>query len=247
MIKSVLIDSNEKDMISLEAMLSVNFPNIHICGKAGIVANALKIINECQPDLLFINSELQVSNGLAENDCFLGVNYQVILLVDKGNSAFDNKHCSACSFLKKPIQNDQLIVTVNKVLSRIQEKEEHIRNKFLAEKYFRESSNEGVIGIPTIEGFEFVSIKDIICCEGLQKCTRVITKEKTDIISSYNLGEFRKFLEPYGFFSPHKSHLINLKFIRRYHREGSILMTNGIIVPVAKRKKREFLDHIYHI
>jgi two-component system LytT family response regulator len=81
----------------------------------------------------------------------------------------------------------------------------------------------------------------------LQKCTRVITRDKTDIVSSYNLGEFRKMLEPYGFYSPHKSHLINLNYIRKYHKEGNILMVNHSYVPVAKRKKKEFLNQVKHI
>ena len=83
------------------------------------------------------------------------------------------------------------------------------------EKILNERVENALVGIPNIEGFDFVFVKEIIRCEGLQKCTRIITTSKTDIISSYNIGEFRKLLEPYHFFSPHKSHLINLAFINQ--------------------------------
>lgn len=130
---------------------------------------------------------------------------------------------------------------------KISKNQENNRNKIFPEKHFRKSSNEDQIGIPTIEGFEFIPVRDIIRCEGLQKCTRVITKDRTDIVSSCNLGEFRKMLEPYGFYSPHKSHLINLIYIKKYHKEGKILLMNNSSVPVAKRRIREFLDKVKHI
>ncbi|MCB0805719.1 MAG: LytTR family transcriptional regulator, partial [Bacteroidales bacterium] len=131
---------------------------------------------------------------------------------------------------------------VNNATKRINEKKEHSYNKLLVTNFLNSPADNDMIGIPTIEGFEFIPIQEIIRCEGLQKCTRVITVDRSDIISSYNLGEFRKMLEPHGFYSPHKSHLINLKFIRKYHKEGNIMLINNSYVPVAKRKKKEFLS-----
>lgn len=115
------------------------------------------------------------------------------------------------------------------------------------EKILNERVKNALVGIPNIEGFDFVFVKEIIRCEGLQKCTRIITTSKTDIISSYNIGEFRKLLEPYHFFSPHKSHLINLAFIKKYKREGTILLQDNSSIPVSKRKKNEFLELVIHL
>ena len=98
---------------------------------------------------------------------------------------------------------------------------------------------------PTLKGFDFISIHDIIRCEGLQKCTRIITQEKSDIISSYNIGEFVKRLEKHGFFQNHKSHLINLRHIKQYYKEGTIKMADNSFVPVSKRKKSQFLKLMF--
>lgn len=247
MIKSILADRVDNDMLSLESLLSENFPNIQICGKANALTSTSFLIKENNPDLVFINIAIPLNIGLELNDYFSNVTYEVILLADSEKNVIDAINCSACGYLIKPFQKDNFNSAVNRALLKINKKQEHIRNKLIAEKYLRQSSHEEVIGVPTIEGFEFIAINEIIQCEGLQKCTRVITKDRTDIVSSYNLGEFRKLLEPYGFYSPHKSYLINLKYIRKYHREGNILMINNSYVPVAKRKKREFLNHVKHI
>ena len=115
------------------------------------------------------------------------------------------------------------------------------------EKVLHEKKADTIVGIPTLDGFDFLFVREIIRCEGLQKCTRIVTTSKTDIVSSYNIGEFRKMLEPFYFFSPHKSHLINLGFILRYKREGTIILRDNTCIPVSKRKKSEFLDLVLHL
>ncbi|MEZ5082218.1 MAG: LytTR family transcriptional regulator DNA-binding domain-containing protein [Bacteroidales bacterium] len=247
MIRSILADRKNDDILSLERMISTDFPNINVCGKGQSITSAANLLNDLDPDLIFINTELLLSNGFELYDYFSNVDYEIIFLSDTLKHVADAINCKACGYLLKPIQPKPFHMAVNNALIKINNKKENQRNKLIADKYLKQSSNDDVIGIPTIEGFEFISINEIIRCEGLQKCTRVITREKTDIVSSYNLGEFRKILEPYGFYSPHKSHLINLNYIRKYHKEGNILMVNNSYVPVAKRKKKEFLNQVKHI
>ena len=93
-------------------------------------------------------------------------------------------------------------------------------------------------------GIEFVSINEIIRCEGIQGCTKAIFRHRKPLISSYNLGEFRQLLENYGFFSVHKSHLVNLSHIQRYDNEGFVMMSDGEKVPVARRKRTEFMQQL---
>ena len=43
------------------------------------------------------------------------------------------------------------------------------------------------------------------------------------------------------FFRPHRSHLVNLNYIKKYVRaEGSILMDNTIEVSISRERKQEF-------
>lgn len=105
-----------------------------------------------------------------------------------------------------------------------------------------------LIGIPTIEGLEFIDTDKIIRCEGLQKCTLIVTTEKTDIISSYNIGKFVDLLEENGFFHCHRSHLINLQYVKKYTREGYIFFSaNSKPVPLARRKRSAFLGEMRHL
>ncbi len=104
-----------------------------------------------------------------------------------------------------------------------------------------------LIGIPTIKGMDFFPVEDIIRCEGFNRCTRIFTKGHPALVSAYNLGEFVRLLRPYSFFSPHRSHLINLRHVKSYNREGTIVMGDNSSVPVSRQKKAAFLDTMVHV
>jgi two-component system LytT family response regulator len=65
-------------------------------------------------------------------------------------------------------------------------------------------------------------------------------KSKT---SSRSLKEYDEMLSNKGFFRCHKSYLVNLKHIQKLASgEGDqILLPNGILLPLASRRKEQFL------
>lgn len=109
------------------------------------------------------------------------------------------------------------------------------------------ANGNNLIGIPTISGMEYYHTHQIIKCEGLLKCTKVSLLGQSTIVSSYNIGEFIKLLTPFGFYAPHKSHLINLQHVKKYLKEGTIILTDNNTVPVSRRRKAEFLTLIPHV
>ena len=57
------------------------------------------------------------------------------------------------------------------------------------------------------------------------------------------LKDFEDLLLSYRFYRIHNSHLINLNYIQKYIRGegGQVVLQNGDVVDVARRKKDEFL------
>ena len=245
---NVLLIENEVSLVSsIEEMLLRFCPQVIISGKLDSIENFGNHASDTAPELIFVDIEKNHNLGINVVNYFNSVKCEVIFVTTAVHFALEAIKCQAAGFLLKPVKKDELIFAVNSAIHRINKKKENSHNKLVIKNLKNHSSECDLMGIPTIEGLEFISIKDIIRCEGLQKCTRVIINDRSDIVSSYNLGEFRKLLEPLGFYSPHKSHLINLNYIRKYHKEGNIMLHNNTFIPVAKRKKREFLDQIKRI
>ncbi len=243
-ISTILVENEPNTKSALKSYLHKYFPNVQITGSASTLPAASKLIEKLKPSIIFFDvlllnqPELQSLHWIRKNE------HETIIVANNNTYAVDAIQCAVSGYLLKPLKEENLRIVVSNTLQRIRDKEEFKRSKKLIEGVVQKKAQEDLIGVPTIEGYEFIAIQNILRCEGLQKCTRVVTKDKTDIVSSYNLGEFRKLLEPYEFFSPHKSYLINLYHLKKYHKEGSIYMVDGGCVPVSKRLKKAFLEKI---
>ena len=246
MVNAVIIDKCDEELHFLEKLIINSCPEINISSKAYSLDEIHSNFGESHPELIFVDIDNMRDGEIELVDKFISADFEVIFVTNTPDHALDALKYGVAGYIIRPVRQAELVRTVSHAIQKIKRKEEENRNKTLLEKLTHQNGNEHMLGVPTLEGFEFVVIGEIIRCEGLQKCTRIITLDKTDLISSYNLGEFRKLLEPFGFFSPHKSHLINIRYIRKYNREGSIIMHNGSYVPVAKRRKKDFMKQFTH-
>lgn len=235
MINALVIEPMQKEKSGLLAKIQEFCPSVNCFQSTTCFQKAAEVANQAQTDLVFFPFEKiaflhQLPIKSVELICF-GVTQTNLA------DAIKYKQ-NAINFLAFPFTKENLTKCVNTALSRIQA-------KLLVAKAIKEDTE--LLGIPTMDGLEFFAIKDIVFCEGFQKCTRLVTTCNSRILSSYNIGEFRKILVPYNFYMPHKSFLINLKHIKKYHKEGTITMSSGQSVPVSRRKKREFLERVFHL
>lgn len=172
----------------------------------------------------------------------------VICMTDNYNFIHLKPLWKSVAFLLKPINANELIIAVDSAKEYLRKiKDQQIKNA-LGSTQLNQTKEDRLIGIPTIEGYEVIKIDDIIHCEGLQKCTRIVTRDKSDIVSSYNIGVYKKKLLAFsGFFSPHRSHIINIFNVVKFKKSGTIILNNGSNVPISKNKKEEFLSFINRV
>lgn len=100
-----------------------------------------------------------------------------------------------------------------------------------------------VLRMPDLQGCVMVKIDQIIRCEGLQKCTRIVLADRPQVISSYSIGVFRKILAPFNFLLVHKSHLVNSEHIYRFENEGLLFLSDGSSVPVSRRRRSQLFPN----
>ncbi|MEP1854469.1 LytR/AlgR family response regulator transcription factor, partial [Nonlabens ulvanivorans] len=100
--------------------------------------------------------------------------------------------------------------------------------------------------LPTLHGFLFVKVGDIIRCESDNTYTTFFITDGRKIIVSKTLKQVEEMLDEYGFFRVHNSHLINLSYLVEYLKGegGQVKLSDGSVVDVSRRKKEEFLKHI---
>ncbi len=247
MINAILIDYEINTLKNLEGQLQEHCPEVHISGVATCNDKACQLIKEQKPNLLFIETEMINNNCISELYQSAESGFETIFISNLPSHAMKAIRYRPSGYVLRPIQSDDLIMAVKNASEEILKKQKQQPASPEAPPLLSRIPSNEPIGIPTMDGLEFIAIGNIVRCEGLQKCTRIITTEKSNIVSSYHIGHFRKHLEAYGFFSPHKSHLVNVLQIKRYSKEGTTIMRDDSWVPLARRRKTDFLNLMPHI
>ena len=246
MFSTLLVDRESQSVATLEQHLSSYCPKIEVKAVAFSRENASKLIQDLRPEIVFMDIDV-VKNAKSSifNQTFR--DFETIIMCPESELTSHYNESQANGYLTKPFQVGELINTVRNVQQKLEIKQLQLDCKKLLYKLAQHTPPHNMIAISTIEGMEFLQIDQIIRCEGLQRYTRVVTTEKADIISSYNIGEFCKLFQTCGFFSTHKSHLVNLIHIKRLNPDGTLLMKDGFHVPVSRRRKTAFFNQIRHI
>ncbi|NRA11459.1 MAG: response regulator transcription factor, partial [Crocinitomicaceae bacterium] len=155
---------------------------------------------------------------------------------------------SAIDYLLKPINIKDLIHAVYKITS----KERLYSGDELKEviKNLKGGTSENVkLAIASVQGLDFVPIKNLIRCEADGKYTLCVLDDGKRILSSKNLKEFETILSQENFYRVHHSHLINMMHIKQYEKQsgGHLIMINDDKVPISQRKKEDFLKQLNKI
>lgn len=242
--KTLIIDHEPDHVSYLEKNLSHSHPAIDISGYASNGVEALNLINTTSPSLVIIEVDMPQENAFELLQKVNYNNFETIFMGHTTHYAMDAIKYQASGYVLKPLQINELLSAVQVAEKRLADNRSTLEPTSLALNKGTTQLPQNIIGIPTLEGFEFLDVQEIIRCEGFQRCTRIITKDKTDILSSYHIGVFKKRLATHRFFATHKSHLINLIHIKKYLKEGTIKMSDGAFVPVSKRRKSDFVKLI---
>ncbi len=241
-LKTLIIDDEVRSRSILRTMLSHHCGDIVISGEATNIEDALKLIQETQPDIVFLDIELGLGTGFDLLGQLPEIRFQTIFVTAYDSFAIKAIKWSAQDYLLKPVDPVELVASVNKTIRAINAK----NDKTAAGEHTIVNGNK--IGLPCMEGLKFVEITDVVRCEAKGTYTEFSFKDKKKLLISRSLQVYEDILEPYGFFRVHNSHLINLNCIKEYikGRGGNIIMADGAIIAVAARKKDDFLKQILH-
>lgn len=241
----ILVIDNETNIREGIVQLIKNFcPFEAQLFEANGVVTGLKSIADVNPDLLFLDVELDDGTGMDLLSKLSIINFQVIFVTAHNKYAIDAFRFSAIDFLLKPIDSEELIAAFDRVIK-------HIKNSFLQdqlqvmqESLTKITLKEKKIVLKDSNSIYFVNVTDIIRCESDGQYTEFYIENTKKIVISKSLKEYEEMLESYGFIRPHHSHLININKILRFNKGdgGTLVMQNNDEIPVSHRKKAQILQ-----
>ncbi|OJW82373.1 MAG: hypothetical protein BGO69_17455 [Bacteroidetes bacterium 46-16] len=230
-IRCIIIDDEPKAIDVLFERLKLLFPNIQVIGRYTDWKKGLEALRTTPVDLLFLDVSMPEKTGVDFLKLFPAMPFQVIFVTAHTEFAMDAIKFSATGYVLKPIDDYELSFAINKAIEKMKD------SKSSAPVVL---NSKRKIGVPNIKGIDYLNIEDILYFESVNKYTKVVTKEYS-IMSSYNLGEFKKIIDDAIFFQVHRSYIVNLNHVVRYETSGSITMEDNMQIPVSKSVRNDFI------
>lgn len=229
-----LIDDEPSSIETLSAMLTEYFTDIRIVGTCNTIAGSPALLQQHQPDLVFLDVEMPGGSGFDVLKNKYAHDFEVVITTAYSNYAIKAFQFNALHYILKPIDREELAIALTKARHRVEEKKKNgVQSPHNA---------IGRLALPTPEGISFINISDILRCTARENYTEVHLVNKERILVSRTLREFEEALSDHHFIRVHNSFLVNLLYIEKYSKSGYITMNDGSIVEVSKRRKNLFLD-----
>lgn len=244
-LRAILIDDELSSLKNLEQKLIEFCPDVTVIAVAQLPEDALQLIREQKPDVIFLDIEMPRMNGFRMLDELEQYDFEIVFTTAYNHYAVDAIRISAFDYLTKPVAIADLQNAVQRLVKEKQKLSKE-RIDVLKQSLSANKSQDDKIAIPTTEGLEFLPIKNIIHIESSANYSKLFLISGKSILVTKLLKDFEDMLLPYRFYRIHNSHLINLNCIQKYIKGegGQVVLQNGDVIDVSRRKKEEFIKLI---
>jgi two-component system, LytTR family, response regulator len=249
-VKALVIDDERRSRDTLAGMLAKYCSDdVELVGEADGMRSGIEAITKCQPEVVFLDIQMPDGSGFKLLESLEEINFEVVFTTAYDQYAIKAIRYCALDYLLKPIVPAELRNAVSKVTHK---KADGTINKHI--RVLLENMKEGPsatkrIVLSTSEGMHVIDIRDIIRCESDDYYTRFFVKDRKPIMVSKTLKEHEELLTEYGFLRPHKSHLVNIRYIKSFIKTdgGYILLQDGTTIPVSRRKREKTIQELSHL
>jgi two-component system LytT family response regulator len=246
MLRAILIDDEENSLNALRQKVIQHCPSVEILAACTQPLEAIEKINSLKPDIVFLDIEMPGINGF---NLLQNVEYRYfepVFVTAYDHYAVKAIRYSALDYLVKPVDIDELKITVEKAIQKKNNPSPDQRLELLLDNLSHPKKRFKRIAIPSHEGLSFVSVEEIIYLEASVNYTHIYLANKRKFVVSRTMKDFEEILPPEIFVRIHNSHIINKDFLEKYIRGegGQVVLSNGVVLDVAKRKKADFLKAI---
>ena len=246
MLTAIIIDDESSSRNALRQKLINHCADIIVIAECENGEEGIKNIEEKNPDIIFLDVEMPRMNGFTMLQQLHNRNFELIFITAYDHYAIKAIKFSALDYLVKPFEVADLKSAVEKVVQRRNQAHRNDRLELLLQNFMLEKKEQQRIAIPSMEGLQFVNMNDIIYLEAQSNYTIIFLNDSYKITVSKTLNDFEELLPPAVFIRIHHSHIINKNAVEKYIKGegGQVMMKNGIMLDVARRKKDEFMRAI---
>ena len=235
MLKYYIVDDEQNAVDALNAMLKKKFSNQVIsCGSNIKASLAIEEIEQCQPDILFLDVEMPEMNGLELLKHFPERKFYVIFTTAHEKYALPALKAAAADYLVKPLSPQDVYDAIKKCAEKKGVQQD------------AQSTAPFKVNLTTTHELLLINTDEIVRIEANNNYSHFFFVNRAKVIVSKTLKDFEDQLTAHNFYRVHQSHLINLKYVEAVtSNDGDyVLLQYGHKVEISRRKKAEFLHRL---
>lgn len=218
---------------------------LQIVGECANGAEALSAINAHQPDLVFLDVQMPVLDGIGVVERLLHRKTlpHIVFVTAFDQYAVKAFELNVMDYLLKPVEKTRFYPLVEKIKATIRREQicDLAERMFGAVSSYKNTSvlqpSEDSILINTGQKLVSLTAQDIIWVEAANQYVTIHTANDQYVMSE-NLGQFSARLNALQFLRIHRSALINLAYVTSVARAGNgthkVTLKNGAVVLLAR-------------
>ena len=240
--KTLIVDDERLARIELRRLLQ-EYPKLDIVGEAANADEALKLIDELEPDLLFLDIQMPGKNGFELLAALKGSAPDVIFTTAYDEYAIKAFEFNALDYLLKPIDTERLKEAISRVEDNQGSGDAHDKSE--PDKIEKILGPEDQVFVKDGDRCWFVKLSKVRLFESMGNYVRLYFEDQKPLVLK-SLNSLEERLEPQTFFRANRKHIINLAWVEKIEPwfSGGLLVTlqGGDKIEISRRQTIRFKE-----
>lgn len=251
-LRALIVDDEAHARENLKFLLESYCPEIEVVGMAEDAINAVKIVEQLSPQVIFLDIAMPSgTEGFDFLDSLPEKKFQVVFVTAFKDYAIQALNANAIHYILKPVDVDDLKTAVKKLVNTSKlftENNEQLLNYIKSLENLSRSmvTNEGIsrITINHSKGFKIVDPNEFMYLEGEGNYTSIVFTDGSKYVDTKSIGIYEDLLSNQHFFRIHKSHIVNILFVKEFLNDNGhyVIMKDNTKLAISRLRVPQFLE-----
>jgi len=221
--KAIIADDEDHLRRHLRAQLSEVWPGLIICGEAKNDKEALELIEQCRPEIAFLDIRMPGLSGIEVAKEIAGSCW-VVFVTAYDQYAVEAFEHEAIDYFLKPVTTERLEKTVRRLKGRITSSQKppreiaEIVERLMTSLPQRQAPEYlQIVRVQKGDGIRLIPVEEVYYFKAGDKYTMVITREGESLIRK-PIKELADELDPQQFWRIHRGTIVNVQCIDHVSR-----------------------------
>ncbi|WP_317899824.1 LytR/AlgR family response regulator transcription factor [Aurantibacillus circumpalustris] len=250
-LRSLIVDDEIHARENLKFLLKNYCPEIEVIGTASNEETARESVKLLNPQVIFLDICMPSgTEGFDFLESLPNKKFQVVFVTAFKEYAIRALNANAIHYLMKPVDVDDLKMAVEKLIATNHLFNENHEQLSIYIKSLENLSRSMLppealprITINHAKGFKIVDPNDFMYLEGEGNYTSIIFTDGTKYLDTKSIGIYEGILDPKHFFRIHKSHIVNILFVKEFLNDDGhfVIMKNNAKLGISRLRAPQFL------